>query len=171
MARRHQVVRRGVSQKRSSTWLFIGFAKTTLTAAGGTIIAGLNAAALALRPFTIVRTHIQMLVSSDQAAAIEFQMGALGIEVVSEQASVAGVAAVPTPVTQMGSEFWLAHQVFMGDESNITDRTRNASHFAIDSKAMRKVTEAEDVLIVAEFDATGGGMDLFTAGRMLIKLH
>ena len=70
MARR--VVVRGGGVRRQTLWLGLGMNSVTMTAAGGTLTHSLNAAALALRPFTIVRTIIAYQLQSDQAAAIEF---------------------------------------------------------------------------------------------------
>ncbi len=157
--------------KRLSTWLDVPFSTTTMTAAGGTIIASLNAAALAIRPFTIVRTHLEAQVFSDQSAAIERQACAVGLAVVSDQAAAIGVTAVPTPVTDLGSDFWFVHQVMFATEGTLTDRTTPGTQYSIDSKAMRKVEGDSDLVVVGEFSALGGGVRLFLAGRILIKTN
>jgi len=131
----------------------------------------LNAAALALRPFTIVRTRMELQLRSDQAAAIEFQRASFGLAVVSDQAVAVGVTAVPTPFTDMGSDLWFVHQNLWGDESNLTDRTRPSTYVTIDSKAMRKVDIGQDIVVVAEFGTGGGGAILGAAGRMLVKVN
>ena len=93
----------------STNWGSIPLAGTTLTAAGGTIIASLNATALAARPFTVVRTYLELFVQSDQAAAIELQGGAVAFAIVSEQVATAGVGSVPTPVTDLASDLFYLH--------------------------------------------------------------
>ena len=85
------------------------FGEDTLTASGGTILGSLNATALALRPFTIVRQHYFLMLRSDQAAAAERQFGAFGCVVVSDQAEAVGVTAIPTPITDAGSDLWMLH--------------------------------------------------------------
>ena len=73
MARRRSFVRgaAAISAKRQTSWFqFVG-ADVTMTVTGGTIIFSLNAAALALRPFTVIRSHFELQLQSDQAAAIE----------------------------------------------------------------------------------------------------
>jgi len=157
--------------KRHTFWFGFGVASTTLSATGGTIIYNLNAGALALRPFTVVRTISEFFLSSDQAAAIETQQVAFGWAVVSDQASAIGVSAVPTPTTDLGSELWFFHKFIFGDESNLTDRTRSGQRVSVESRAMRKVDEGQDVVGVAELDAGSTGAALVTGGRMLIKLH
>ena len=70
MARRHLPVRSG--SKRKTLWLEFQPVLATTDAAGEAVLVfSLNAAALALRPFTIVRTHFEVMVTSDQAAAVE----------------------------------------------------------------------------------------------------
>ncbi len=162
---------RGVVTPRLTEWFELSAGGITSTAVGGTIVASLNAAALALRPFTVVRQYYELMVRSDQAAAIEVQVGAFGVCVVSDQASGIGVTAVPTPVTDAASDLWMLHQWFMADASTLTDRTIGAGHYSVSSKAMRKVNGDEDVVIVQEFDASGSGFTLTSAGRLLVKLH
>jgi len=142
-----------------------------LTATGGTIIASANAALLALRPFTIIRQYYELLLVSDQAAAIEKHGIAFGVCVVSDQASAIGVTAVPTPETDAGSDLWMLHTYMFGQESNLTDRSQPARHLKVESKAMRRVVDDQDFLVVAEFVNIGGGSILSSAGRVLIKIH
>ena len=73
MARRRDFVRgaSAISQKRLTSWFQFTLQGATMTAPGGTILFSLNAAALALRPFTIVRTRLVVSLNSDQAAAVE----------------------------------------------------------------------------------------------------
>jgi len=171
MAGRH--VQRGRGPKRLSSWFQFQPIVATLTAVGGTVLYTLNAAALALRPFTIVRTRFKYMVISDQAAAIENQVGAVGMAVVSDQASAVGVTAVPTPITDMASDLWFQHEIFMGNYSSLTDRSFGApGPREIDSKAMRKVDIGQDIVVVSEFDSTtSGGFQIFIAGRMLVKVN
>ncbi len=162
--------RRIVGPKRTTTWFGFEAVGTTMTAEGGTLQFTLNAAALALRPFTIVRSHFMLALRSDQAAAIEEQTIAFGIAVVSDQAAAVGVSAIPTPITEAASDLWFVHQWMFADESNLTDRTRSGTFLAVDSKAMRKCDIGQDIVVVSEMDTgTGGGVVLRVAGRMLVK--
>ncbi len=173
MARRREFVR-GASAIRSSrltTWFQFVPTETTMASTGSTVLVfTLNAAALALRPFTVVRSHFLIGLRSDQAAAIEVQRAAMGIAVVSDQASAVGITAVPTPVTEAGSNLWLLHQFIFADESNLTDRTRGETHTQVDSKAMRKVEVGEDLVVVVENGGGSVGGSIITlAGRLLVK--
>jgi len=161
------------SQRRESLWFFFDGTFVNLTAVGGTITHSLNAAALALRPFTIIRSRFELSFDTDQTAAAENQIGAWAMAVVSDQASAVGVAAVPTPVTDAGSDLFFAYQPMVNAVQFATQvGFQNTSRrYTVDSKAMRKVEDGQDVIIVAEFDASGAGFNLGIAGRVLIKTH
>ena len=164
-----------IRQSRLTQWLDLPPTVTAFGASGGTIILSLSTAEKALRPFTIVRTRMLIGIVSDQLAAGENQLGALGIAVVSDQASAIGVTAVPTPVTDLSSDLWLLHQ-FLFNTFSIASAVGYADdgmhQYAVDSKAMRKVQDGEDVVVVGELDgANSSGFSMTIAGRMLVKLH
>ena len=168
---RKQFVRRE-SVRRLTSWFQFQPIEATMTGGGGTLYFTLNAAALALRPFTIVRTHFEFALRSDQAAAIELQTAGVGMAVVSDQASAIGVSAIPTPITDMAFDLWFLHTILMADESSLTDRTRPATYRSVDSKAMRKVDIGQDLVIVGELDATtSAGLILKMSGRILVKVN
>ena len=134
------------SPRRQTAWFDMPPAVNTLTVAGGTIIYSLNAAALALRPFTVVRTHMLLQFESDQIAALERYVGAFSFAVVSDEASATGVAAVPTPITEQGSDLFFLWQGGMGRFAFTTGVAYiEAGHqYVVDSKAMRKVDLGQD---------------------------
>ena len=169
MARKHFA--RSSGPRRQMSWLDLTPVSVTQTGVGGTLTHTLNAAALALRPFTVVRTIMEFQLGSDQAAAIENQVAAYGMAVVSDQALAVGVSAVLTPVTDAGSDLFFFHKFILGDESKLTDRSTSATRVSVESRAMRKVDEDSDLALCAEFSSAGGGWILTFAGRMLIKLH
>ena len=172
IARRSGLVLRGGRQRRESVWVAIPFAQTTLNSAGGTIISTMNAAFIALRPFTIIRTRVELLLRSDQSAvAAEFQSAAYGEAVVTEQALGIGVTAVPTPVTDLGSDAFYLHQILFAGHSIVTQETNPVQTFSVDSRAMRKVGENDELYGVGEFSSITQGTVLLSAGRQLIKLH
>jgi len=175
MARRFRTIRGVRREVRETSWLRVGGSATTAIAAADTAVlaGGFLAATLALRPFTVVRTHIFMTVSSDQQAALEDFNVAYGHAVVSDQAFAIGVTAVPTPVADAGSDLWYLHQWLGGRlQFNTAAGFGDYSiHHHIDSKAMRKVEDGQDMAIVLETGSGSNGVRVFTAGRMLIKLH
>ena len=174
-SRRSGFIQRSGRNRRESLWLFVTENAASLALATSAVISNsLNAAALALRPFTIVRSRIHLNIQSDQQAGSEDQVGAFGIAVVSDQAVAIGVTAVPTPVTDLGSDLWLAHQYMTASlalNSAVGFDAQFTTNFDLDSKAMRKVEEGQDIVFVKERGTLGDGITLFSAGRMLIKLH
>ena len=174
---RHRTIRPRSGPRRKTSWLEIDPANVTVTAAGGTITHSLTTAEKAKLPFTIIRTHLTVAMVSDQSAAAEFQFGAVGAAIVSQQAETVGVSAVPTPLNELSSDYWFLHQIMTGEFNFATavgfqQRTGAAGQYDIDSKAMRKVNEDEDVIIVVEIDSSvGSGAIFHLGGRLLIKEH
>ncbi len=111
---------------------------------------------------------------SDQIAADEDQSVHLGLAIVSEQATAIGVTAVPTPATDSNSDLWyhydtLAARFEFGSSVGF-DNTFYANR-EIDSKAMRKVEEGQDLAGVVETTAVSSGAVVNAFFRVLVKLH
>ncbi len=157
----------GHSAKRQTTWFQFAPVEQTVTS-GAALVFSLNAAALAMRPFTIVRAHFEIMIRSDQAAAVEQQLAGIGMAVVSDEAVAVGVSAVPTPITEMASHLWFLHRLIFADASTLTDRTIPAKSLTIDSKAMRKVEVGSDIILAVEH-TVGGGWIMDIGGRLLVK--
>ncbi len=166
MARRHSAVR----SQRKSLWLQFNNTSVTNAGSSASLVFTLNAAALALRPFTIVRTHFSFYLKSDQAAAAETQRAYWGAAIVSDQASAVGISAIPTPELEMGSSLWFALKFMYANATDLTDVTTGGQYFELDSKAMRKVDAGQDLAVVVENPAAQG-FELVMAGRMLIKTN
>ena len=174
MARKSGFVRRQNVMVRETLWVAI---VPTLTALGAASVAvlfgGFSGAALALRPFTVVRTRGLLHLASDQQAASEVQHVALGMSVVSEQALAIGVTAVPTPAADQDSDLFFVYEEIA---NVVTFQTAVGGYnegqlLHYDSKAMRKVEQGSDVAIVVETMSTSFGASIVKSGRMLIKLH
>ncbi len=163
------------SVRRESFWVPINAISQALTATQSVLTNSASAGLLAIRPFTIVRTHITWLLQSDQVAASENYAAAVAGCVVSDQASAIGVTAVPTPITDQGSDFfWFWDSAIGNFEFHSDIGTMEAGRMQkIDSKAMRKVDEDSDLIFVIENEPTIGtdGCSIKMLGRMLIKLH
>ena len=173
MARRHHSMTKGA--RRATSWGFIVPTQTAIVAGGGVILNALDTAGLAKRPFTIIRSHLHIRLASDQLGADEVQFAAVGMCVVSEQASAIGVTVVPTPNTDAASDLWLLHQYISNDFTFVTGTGFDAdggTFMNVDSKAARKINDDQDLLVVAEL-VTGisNGLLLTVAGRFLIKEH
>ena len=159
--------------KRRTIWIQFQPAITTMTATGGTLIFSLNAAALALRPFTIVRSRFELYLKSDQDTASEDQVAGFGIAVVSDEAAAVGVTAIPTPITELGSDLWFVNQILMSSiEAGATnvETAINGRGWTVDSKAMRKCSVGQNIVVVGERAGAGSGVELFAGGRILIKV-
>jgi len=176
MARKSGFVYRRGGRTRETRWLSLPETRTTDAAANAaTLILSLTAAELALLPFTIVRTVFFHCIRSDQTGASENFAGAVGAAVVSTEASAAGIASVPTPFSQLGSDLWFVHSILagrfmfisgVGVEANSMHTRRD-----VDSRAARKVEEGQDVVFVTEADGASAGIVQYVAGRLLVKLH
>ena len=173
MARRPY--RGSVQRERSDrvpVWIGGRIAGSAAAGNSSTLLSTLNAAALALRPFTIIRTHIVLDITSDQLAAGETVVGAYGEIVVKETAATAGIASVPTPITEIGAGFHvyqgLIHDFLFGDVTGF--QARASTQYLIDSKAMRKVSINEDLAAVIQLGSAPGAL-VTVEGRILVKLH
>ncbi len=170
VGRRSGLVFRGGRNRRESRWLDVPLQSAVFVGGAAQIANSLTVAELALRPFTVVRTRMEYFMRSDQAAAREDQNGAAGFAVVSDQAVAIGVTAVPTPVTDLASDLWFAHEVMWAAGSSVNDGQVGFG-FTIDSRAMRKVEDGQDIVHVLESSGLNNGMVWFSGGRVLIKLH
>ena len=173
MVRPRHAVRRAT--RREMVWL--GLASTTgqtaLAAGTAVLVSSLNAAALALRPFTVVRTRGYIYTESDQDSANEQPFGAFGQIVVKETAAAAGVASIPTPMTETDVEFfvyeaWMSALKF---GSTVAFNSPSGTVTVFDSKAQRKVGIDETIVSVIENQSANHGAFFLENGRQLVKLH
>ncbi len=117
---------------------------------------------------TIRRTRGVFSISSDQNAAIEDQVGAMGMMVVNDLAIAAGVASLPGPVTDANDDGWFVWVPFAqrglagAGPSNLASETY---HF--DSKAMRKVEEGFGIVLVVENASAAFGIAFMDAFSLL----
>jgi len=174
VGRRSGRVVRGGKSRRDTQWIGGSeFAVNIAAAAAPVFISSFNAASLAMRPFTVIRIRGRLGLRSDQSAASEDQLVAHGHAVVSDQAVAIGVTALPTPVTDSNSDLWFQYDWLLADIKVATaiSIASIGSYIEVDSRAMRKVEEGQDVVEVAERGAGGAGTTLFGFTRMLLKLH
>ncbi len=171
IARRSGLVLRGGRNVRQNIWFQTTTSVVTI-AAGSTATLGfqLSAAALALRPFTVVRHRLSWHCRADVVTGGENWGGAVGGCVVSDQATAIGVTAIPTPITDQASDLWYLYAEQYGRFGGT--QVEEVGRFqVIDSKAMRKVEDGEDLLLVFETPSFVNSMVSAIGGRALIKLH
>ncbi len=175
MARKSGFVRRNNVMRRETLCLGDAITQTTIAAAGTAVLIGvLNAAALALRPFTIIRSRGFVAINSDQAAISEDQEIGYGEAVTTEQATAIGVTAVPTPLTDSDSDAWMVYEAMATNFrflSSIGFESNGQLERIIDSKAMRKVESGFDLARTVETSATSEGVVVVDFVRHLVKLH
>ena len=152
-------------------WLGLQIVGTAVGSTNDVLLASLSAAALALRPFTIMRSRVRIWYESDQLAASETTISSIGEIVVKDQAVAAGVASLPKPNADpeaqwiwwegLQDSFLLATAVgFQPTSSQVVD---------VDAKSSRKVGINEDMAII--ISNTTLGAIVAVQGRTLIKLH
>ncbi len=172
VGRRSGRVFRGGGFRRESQWLSQDTVEATLAGAPTAVLmTSLNAAALALRPFTVVRDRGVIFVRSDQSGAAESYGIDYGKCVVSDQASAIGVTAVPTPLTDKGSDLWYVYESLFSrfEFHTAIGQTNDGAFLQYDSRAMRKVEEGQDLISVVENELAGAVV--VVTGRTLLKLH
>ncbi len=104
---------------------------------------------------------------TDQLAASEIQVGAVGMIVVEEPAATLGITALPVPNTD-GDSDWMWHSYYASRfefGSAIGFQTSSLNTMIIDSKAMRKVSSTQRVVVVIE--NSGLGIQFFWSIRIL----
>ena len=100
--------------------------------------------------------------------------GAFGVGMASLPAFNAGIASVPTPITEESDENWLYHRYFtcIANISTEADFGLSAAiRVEVDGKAMRKF--GQDLVFYAAVDAIEVGaavMDVSFNSRLLFKL-
>ena len=104
---------------------------------------------------------------------------AFGIGIASLAAVTAGVASVPTPLTEQGSENWLywmsgvnrGAQAFSAGGGPGMEQAGTFFRFEIDSKAMRKLPTDLSIYAIIEVVENGvATMDVMHDSRSLVKL-
>ncbi len=154
-------------------WIGSGITLAAATGSANNLFSTLNAAALLLRPFTIIRTRLKILFVSDQVAAAETPQGVFAKIVISDQASAAGAASIPGPVTNPDAPFHvyepLISEFLFGTAVGFQDAPGGSVN-DVDSKSMRKVGANEDVATLVEL-RTALGASVAVEGRTLVKLH
>ena len=122
-----------------------GTVLTSLTASGSSI---LGAGAAPVEPKTIVRTRGLFSASLTVGAAGNGFFGAVGIGIVSQPAFTAGIASMPTPISEAVWEGWMWYSFFDCRTGVNPDDGSSIHRIEVDSKAMRKVSN-DDVIFAA----------------------
>jgi len=139
--------------RRQTTWVGpAAQSEIAVSTATKAIIASFNPFDNNLAKPTIVRTRGILQVRPFTFAADLTMTGAFGIGIVTDRAFAAGAASIPGPFTDSGWDGWLAtgfycarYEVLSADGVVWVPQT-----VEIDSKAMRKVSDDETVVVMYE---------------------
>ncbi len=160
--------------KKTLMWIGLGVGDVVLTGSTTTLVATLGAGVLLLRPFTIMRSRMDIFVLSDQEAADEVTIGAYGEIVVTAAAAGVGVTALPNPSDASGdpdADWFIWQGLFASQLLDSASGLHPTNvHFIVDSKAMRKVGPDDEVATLVDIE-NATGMRLVSKGRQLIQLH
>ncbi len=175
-SRKSGIFLRGGVARRETFWIGGSPGSNDINTSGTVLVTQLNAAGLALLPFTIVRTRGVLFLTSDQFANSEDQEIGFGAAVVSEQAAAIGITAVPTPITDPGSDLFYVYEVMLmrmlvSSSIGIMTGLSVGLERIIDSKSMRKVVDGQTLITVAEATSSSEGTRLYDYTRTLVKLH
>ena len=176
--------RRG--QRRKTSWGIgpqtgVDGAAQSITASSATLATG-GAFAL-LDGITVVRMRGDLSLFLTQATALgDGYHGAFGIGITRAPAFTAGIASLPTPLTDEDDENWLYHRYVslfaggiianaaMGSEEAVNPISA-AMHFGVDSKAMRKLDVGVGLYAALEVVELGSaGLRWAYNSRVLVKL-
>ena len=157
--------------KRQVTW--VGPADQgyiSVTGNSKVLIGSLSPTASGIGKPTVVRTRGQVSVKPTTYAADIETVGAFGIAIVSAQAFGIGITAIPGPFIDSDWDGWFVWRSFSFayEFHDATASLLGSFQQEVDSKAMRKVSENETIVLVAE--SQSGGFDISFPIRMLLKL-
>jgi len=155
--------------RRETEWGAVTFGPTAVDATPVLLATFTQTILEGLVPATIVRVRGMVTIVSDQSAAPESIGGAFGMVVVKQTAATAGVASVPSPITEIVEDGWFVYAPYLG---TARDSTSNYDfRLDIDSKAMRKLQDGDAIALVGENGAGFSGVEISGILRLLFKLH
>jgi len=149
-----------------------GTAVTLLSASGSSLLG--SAITPAGGEITVMRTRgifEASIVSQPDADGSGF-FGAVGIGLATAAAHTAGIASLPTPITEAGWDGWLWHYFFSVHVNDITfapnvDATQRVE---IDSKGMRKLDAFGAIYAAVEVVEIGAAsVNVFLDSRILLQ--
>jgi len=149
--------RRGAVQARARkevnyTWSQFSIARTAVPA-GTKVLLGFFFLDTAFEE-TVVRTRGIMGVITDQAVALEEQVGALGFIRVTDRAIAAGAPSIPGPITDGDDDGWFVWVPFA--QMQQTNTIQPSTNIMIDSKAQRIVREGQQLAVMFENSGAEG---------------
>ena len=161
------VVRGSRAARRRTHWTASNTA-VTLTATGSTL---LITSQTGHEGETLARVRGLLSVVLESAAGIgDGFFGALGMAIVTSAAAAAGVASIPTPLTEQGWDGWLLHRYFAVHRGLADGGASPHLQLELDSKAMRKTSEDEALVSVLEVAETGTAQCSVFLGQRVLSM-
>ena len=103
---------------------------------------------------TVLRTRGDLLVVATPNAAADTDVAAFGVAIVSNAAQAAGGLSLPGPIVDANSDQWLWHRFVPLDAvdatATVADNPGVVVRVPIDSKAMRRFSNDQSVLLIGE---------------------
>ncbi len=123
---------------------------------------------------TVLRTLGEIAIESDQTAANEFQIGAVGMCVVTDTAIATGITALPDPVTDVSDDIWFMYSSFayrfgLVTGAGFSAQFANVSHF--DSKAKRVFSSGQSIAVVVANAHASHGFNILLNTRLLAQVR
>ncbi len=152
-------------------WEGLNFRLTGIDNADGS--SALNGFSLAAgSPFTILRMRGQVMLQIDAAAVDDRISVAMGLILVPARAVAVGITAMPLPSTNIEDDWiWHSFLTVTSGAGAAIENSFSVDRVILDSKAMRKVKEDEDLVFVSEVGLgvdAGGTHDILGGVRVLI---
>ena len=160
--------------RRQTEWIAATVNFTDLTSTEISNLISFSQVALAdLVPFTIIRSVGVVTIAADvNFITNQTFTGAVGMQVVGDDARASGVASMASPFADAADDSWFYHQFF---HQIIDDRADSdlivSQSWVIDSKAQRKVVDGQAIVFLAEGGGAPDGFDVAVGLRILCKLH
>ena len=148
-------------------------APVTIPAASKVLLATFTLST-ALLDETILRVVGGVGVGSDQTAANENQIGAIGMCLATETAVAAGIASLPDPVTDIADDIWFFYQgwgTHFTQFSAIATQANTFQYHAFDSKAKRIIQKGMSVVLVGANASATEGLLCLPFLRMLTQVR
>ena len=168
MARRFNRGGRRSAPRRATFWEAVSSTTmTTITAVAGV---GSNVTAIVLESETdsvpnptVVRVRGQIFAQAGAGANAQGDVIQIAhaIMVVDAKQLAIGVTAMPLPLTSNSEDFlWYGTQfIAQNDQTTVLNNSSNFDKLMVDSKAMRKMTLNQVLVMVTEIDVLQGGGD------------
>ncbi len=122
---------------------------------------------------TVRRVRGLLQVQSDQTAASELQLGAMGAGIFSTNAIAAGIASLPDPVTDVSDDIWSVY-AHIGQTMQFVSAVGIEPHFStlyeIDSKAMRRIPEGYAIAFIVANAHPTAGFQVSLGVRLLLSV-